>query len=382
MKESLKIKSKKGFTIMELMVSVTLIALMATVTLPVFVFALKANSQNKIRSTANSLATSIIETVNGTPYDDIGNINGSPEGIFDENTNVTIDGIQYNIETLITWEERGKNPEAFKNIQVTIKATDPLTGTEGIVEEMFTSVSEKSEQDILGTMKVIMNFASTDSLFYGNGYPISASGPLSSRPLKTYSSYSKKNGIYTTGALFENMPEGAYEVSPFIPSGYELSAQSKSPQYATVNSRNVETVNFYLDKPENFAKLRVRFVDAGTREDIEPYQGFMSLSWELDGAQMQIYESITFYQPRPDYFTVFDNYFSNLWPFGRYNIEIDVDGYKHFNMQDCTPEEAPYLDPYKHSDKSCSPWFGSFEEFDGIDREQGYIHIVIPLESE
>ena len=52
MKESLKIKSKKGFTIMELMVSVTLIALMATVTLPVFVFALKANSQNKIRSTA------------------------------------------------------------------------------------------------------------------------------------------------------------------------------------------------------------------------------------------------------------------------------------------------------------------------------------------
>lgn len=328
MKESLKIKSKKGFTIMELMVSVTLIALMATVTLPVFVFALKANSQNKIRSTANSLATSIIETVNGTPYDDIGNINGSPEGIFDENTNVTIDGIQYNIETLITWEERGKNPEAFKNIKVTVRAVGTFTGTEGIVAEMFTSVlgDAKNQVERLGSIKAMVKKANNDSNL-NSSIAIYAEGPL--EDMIEFSTYIR---YYDQEAIFEHLPIGTYNVYATIPSGYctplgetnESDSSVTIKKQVSVDSGSVQDVYFYIDIPDNLVKNTFVLVNpygghgSGYYPEIE--SGSLTMYWDINGNKKKIISDIEITSFREYLDSPF--IISNLWPLGTYQMEI------------------------------------------------------------
>ena len=381
-------QSKKGFTMVELMVSVVLIALIATVTYPAFVFSLRANNQNKIRLTANSIATDIIERIKGTPYEKIGNVGGSPEGIFPRNTTQTIDGIEYNIETRITWENRN-NPEAYKNIMVTVRAQDAFSETQRIFCEMSTSVSGDIKPPKLCSIRVITKYATPDS--YAGDY-VYAKGPLGKNQ-KIYNGLVSRKDAYTTEAIFEDLPEGDYYVSVSLPGGYTspefnpLWYMSEYTKEVKLHNGNQETVYFYMDSQDVLEKLRVTFVDAETGATLEPSYGWMDLYWDIDGEYKHICDYVRFYQPHPYYYTVFDDYFSALWPSGRYNIVLYVDSldqYKIFELDKCTEENAPYVDPGQHDEVTGTErrWFGSFEELSDIERKYGYVYIVIPLERE
>lgn len=391
-------ESEKGFTMAELLISVVLIALIATVTFPVFVFSLKANNQNRIRSNANSLATDTIERIKGTPFEQIGNIGGFPEGIFPESTTQKIDGIEYNIKTKITWEEReldgDNNPEAFKNIKVTITAQDAFSESERIFCEMFTSISRDKalKKPKLCAIQAITKFANPDSL---TGSYVYAEGPLE-KTSKRHTSLAVTKDNYTTEAIFDDLLEGTYKVYTMLPGGYitpEIEQQWNLPQltkYVSVRNGNQETVNFYMDTAENHITLRIRFVDAATGDPVEPTFGMIYLSWELNGVQTIIHDYTMFkvhpsaYNNYYEYYEVFQQYFKDLWPSGHYNIGIWIDGgeYRLFELNNCTLENAPYVDPVQHDEVTGSEkrWLGDFDDLRDINKVGGYIYIVIPLE--
>lgn len=318
-------KSQKGFTIMELMVSITLITLIATVTLPVFVFAMKVNNQNRIRSNANTLATGIIEKVYGTPYEDIGNKGGSPGGIFDKNTSVKIDNIDYNIETLITWEERATDTEAFKNIKVTVKAHDVFTGTEVTYAKIFTSVSERTIKQVQPeTGSILVTVKKASNKFTLPSFSVNVEGPLEDEDRKSI--YTIHISQYTPSIDINKLPVGTYNVSFTMPKGYCIPPGETNVSYSygivkkevAVVSDSRSDVDFYIDKLENKSLSFHFYLQYGKHAEVD--SAFLTLYRVDENKEIISNINITEFQEHTDNFT---NYtINNLDPSGTYDMYI------------------------------------------------------------
>lgn len=136
----------KGFTLIEVMFSITLLAVIALFILPMSIYGVQFAKWNNIKLTAMNLAYSQVEWLRAEAakdYDKLGlDLPGySPKGIIKEDlymneklTNPkTIGGIEYRLLTNIYWENAGSTTGDFvanatKKVDVIVKAKDPITG--------------------------------------------------------------------------------------------------------------------------------------------------------------------------------------------------------------------------------------------------------------
>ena len=304
----------------ELLVSLGLITLIASISMPALVFAMKVNNQNRIKSTANTLAKDVIEKVNGTPYDKIGNINGSPEGIFERNTNKTIDGIDYNIDTLITWEKRGSDSKALKNIKVTVKAPDAFTKAEKVVCEMCTSVSSgkrRDENERVGNLILMVKNVNDDNSYINNGtIEVFVEGPQEVEESERTLMRAYINQ-YNSETSYKEITSGTYKITVQIPPGYGSPLAQSNPNVITktitVASGSDEKVCFYIDKSDNLIKFNFNFYLPNS----EPYYfngGALTINWEFDGIQEILLSNIEIYG--------YEYVVNNLWPLGKYKVKL------------------------------------------------------------
>lgn len=161
----MKKQHNKGFTLIEVVVSITLLAIIALFMLPMSVQSLRFSKWNNIKLAAMNLAYSQIEYLKAEAakdYDKLGiDLQGySPKGIIKEDlymnelgTNpITIEGIQYKLLTSIYWESaRASNGEfvanAMKKADVTVKAKDIFTGIEKTYSVLGTLIAREGERD-------------------------------------------------------------------------------------------------------------------------------------------------------------------------------------------------------------------------------------------
>lgn len=154
----------KGFTLIEVMLSITLLAMIALFMLPISVQSLRFSKWNNIKLTAMNLAYSQVEYLKAEAakdYDKLGidSLGYSPKGIIKEDlymnelgTNpITIEGIQYKFLTSIYWESaRASNGEfvanAMKKADVIVKAKDPFSGIEKEYSVIGTLISDEGER--------------------------------------------------------------------------------------------------------------------------------------------------------------------------------------------------------------------------------------------
>lgn len=363
-------KRNKGFSLVELLVAVTLLVIAATAFLPAFTFAIRSNNHNKIRSTANSIATSIFEEISSMKYEDIGTAGGSPSGTVPKEREITVDNVKYKVETQITWGstlDLNDNPDAppktnylaYKNVRVVVKAEDPFTTSEDIIDKMYSIVAKEGEQslpDDKGNMRVLIKDANNkphETLSLN----ISATGPRS---------YSM---ITDTGeVVFGEIDKGQYSVTVPVPAGYavpqnEIIESGSVKRFPVlIDNWNVKEVVFCMDKSDKFANLAIRLVDEDGEVIDSP--GTITLSWEFDDVKKDVFTDKAFSEGDIPASTI-----GRLWPLGKYNIVITFPysaGYINYNMS--TAVNKPIIE-------------GTGEEWDGTFSSPGEsLNIIVPVE--
>lgn len=331
MEKKITAKTNKGYSLIELLITITIIVIAASAVIPVLTFVTQANSNNKIRSTANSIATSIFEEINSMKYEDIGVPSGSPAGTVITPREVPVDGVTYKVDIQISWgsatnlgEGKKVNPVAFKNIRVIVKAMGAFTGTEDTIDKMYSIVAKEGHQSILNKGNILVqikdsNNASLSSLSLN----IKAEGP------KTYN-------ILTEGGqvIFGEIDLGTYSVSVPVPDVYAV-PQSETVESGSairkniiIDSWNVKNIYFYMDKLEKYSNLNIKIVDE--EGNPLPQSGKIEMKWILDDTENTVFSDRSFTNG-----TITSDTIGKLWPLGKYNIIITyppADGIPQYNM--------------------------------------------------
>jgi len=154
--------NQKGFTLIEVIFSITLLGIIALFILPMAMYGMKFAKWNNIRLTALNLGYSQVEWLKTLDYDDLGLdiTNYSPKGIVKENlymneensSPLEIEGIEYTLKTSIVWEEATSStnepvPTATKKINVTVEAKDPFSGMKKEYSVLGSLVARESERE-------------------------------------------------------------------------------------------------------------------------------------------------------------------------------------------------------------------------------------------
>lgn len=284
------VKTKNGFTLVELLVSLSILIIASTAFLPVFIYVAKTNEHNKIESTSNTIATSIMEQIRGMKYENIGTVSGNPSGVIPQTQTITRNNIKYYVETLISWSSVTKkikennnetNSTAFKNIRIIVSAKGVFTEKNYNSEKVFSISSKDGESEVstLGNLRVGMK-KSDGSAVSDVSVPVCIKSDTLSQNMIT---------DFNGQAFFANMPLGIYSVMVDIPEGYD------APQGETYHSdrklirTNISSVEymitdvyFYMDRMEDFNFVTLKFIDQETNQVIKPTCN-ITLDWNIDG---------------------------------------------------------------------------------------------------
>ncbi|MCK5416060.1 prepilin-type N-terminal cleavage/methylation domain-containing protein [Candidatus Parcubacteria bacterium] len=93
--------NKKGFTLIEVMVSLMLISMITVIMYNIIILSLKVTADNAGYVEAMSLANQKMEQIRNMPYFDVGTASGSPNGLIPDNLTVN----QYNVHTIVIYHD-------------------------------------------------------------------------------------------------------------------------------------------------------------------------------------------------------------------------------------------------------------------------------------
>ncbi len=128
--------NKKGFSLVETLVGVALIAIVFVSIYGGFQGAMKIITRSKIRITATALANQKIEIARNLPYNKIGTQGGVPSGDILETENITRNGVEYTVKTTIGYIDdpfdglapTDSLPNDYKRVKVKVSWTGALSG--------------------------------------------------------------------------------------------------------------------------------------------------------------------------------------------------------------------------------------------------------------
>jgi prepilin-type N-terminal cleavage/methylation domain-containing protein len=125
------LKKQHGFTMVELVIALTLLLLVALSFVPMFVYISEGSQNNRARLIALKLASSKIEEIRALPYDKIGTVGGDPAGVIPQEETKTIDNINFTIKTNIWWVDDPSDNDAsghdplpydYKRVKVAVES--------------------------------------------------------------------------------------------------------------------------------------------------------------------------------------------------------------------------------------------------------------------
>ncbi|HIE12579.1 MAG TPA: type II secretion system protein [Desulfotomaculum sp.] len=150
------LRGNRGFTVAEMLVSLTVLAIALLAFVPLLVHISEGTQANRARLVATNLAGSILEQIRGLPYNKIGLVGGNPDGVIEPSATVTVDGLPYNVETRIWWVEDTSDDDAagndpipydYKRVQVTVSAPGLFTGRVTMTADIHTLSSMEGEEE-------------------------------------------------------------------------------------------------------------------------------------------------------------------------------------------------------------------------------------------
>lgn len=344
MKHDTMLKTKNGgFSLVELLVALAILVIAVTAFVPSLSFVAKASQRNNIKMTAGNIAASVVEEIRALPYDEIGTAGGNPSGVIPQASTITVGGIDYQVETRISWGSAkssvtGKtNIIALKTIRVAVKAPGAFSGAVEKIEEINSIASRESEESFIknGHLRVSVRNAG-DMPYIDDSITVRLVNEAPT-PAADYTMATDMNGQ----VLFGILNAGTYKVNIKLPVGtYAAPWMSVTDGWIVlgnveVNDYQTTEVRAYLDKADKYCKLSVKLVSADA-PDGDPIvdAGTLSLNWQNDSYNFNLIENKSF-----DAYDFVDDMISQdfigpLWRSGTYTLSIrNVTGYNDFDME-------------------------------------------------
>jgi len=114
-------QKKAGFTLIEALTVILLLALLSLGVYQLITFSLKIASHNKAQIVATELANQEMEKIRNLPYDDVGTLHGIVHGTIPDNQTVTLNNQTFNINTLVQYQD-----DPYDSVSVAAGGTDTI----------------------------------------------------------------------------------------------------------------------------------------------------------------------------------------------------------------------------------------------------------------
>jgi len=263
---------KKGFTLVELLVTIAIVSIVFIGLMTTMHFTLKVISETKVKASATALANERMEYIRSLPYDSVGTIAGIPNGFIPQRSTTTLNGFIFHERVLIQYvdaPEDGLGALDINGILADYKQVKVeyswwgSSGTSTIF--LLTNIVPPGIETTTGGGTLTVNVFDA------------AVTPVSGAEVRLYNNtgtstidtirYTNINGV----AMFAGTPAGAnYELTVTKP-GYSTdqtySATSSNPNpitsHVAVLESAVSTMNFQIDRLSN---VLVRTVGPATTD--------------------------------------------------------------------------------------------------------------------
>ena len=366
-------KNDKGFTLVEILVSLVILLILVIAFVPLFTFVSQAIASNKARDVAVEIATQKMEEMRTLPYivmtdslaidvskPQLGLISGDPPGSVNPTETVKVNNITYTVKTDIAWGDDGKS---FKIVTVSVEAPGIFNKEVKISNQFDTMAAQEGVSIKRGSILV--------EIYDSKGELLTDSIQVSVKTLDYQS-----DPEYTSGGqvLFTNLPNGIYEVYAQVPADmmchpdlipqFDESTRLLSENNVTITYNKEAKVSFTIDRP---AKISLEMYDRSTNSKISNaniIESRLIIDWNETNTTILERKEITFNKNDIDDGKLSSLKTGSLWPSGTYTFKLIVN--KNLTGTDLKPyaEYDMALDPVKPIIGNNTLWNGTLSAGD------------------
>ncbi|MGC7847697.1 type IV pilus modification PilV family protein [Desulforudis sp. 1088] len=341
-----KLADRRGFTLVEVLVALTLLTVVTVAFVPLFVYISEGSQANRARLVATKLAANIIEDIRALPYSQVGLAGGNPSGNIQPTTTVTVGGVNYTVQTRIWWvndpadDSSGTDPIPYdyKRVRVSVSAPSVFTGEVVQTTEIHTLVSLEGEEEAFPggniRVQVLRGWRTTP----GVDVPVeNIRAELSAGPDAPQTNWTDEVGQ----VLFAVLDEGSYTVQVDPSDQGMMVHPAQAQQTAEVTSGVTVERLFEIEFP---CHLEIELRDASTGNLINVPGTLVLETPETGTISKNFTAEMGGVLPK--------DFLGDLWPVGDgylgtpYNLTVTADGY------------IPYVLLPKHE----AVWDGTFDE--------------------
>ena len=364
-------KNEKGFTLVEILVSLVILLILVVAFVPLFTFVAQAVSNNSAKDTATALANQQIEYLRTLPFVvkkidgqietdpnvlQLGFIGGNPPGSIPAADAVkiqTVNGKQYTIKTDISWDESRKH----KKISVSVEYPSAFNSSTSLINKFYTLAAEEGEIDYpkAGNIRVQI-FDKAGSPFKSKDILVKVVDSDGFEQLNYTESGEKLFGILEAGyyTVYAQISDDiSYRPNQMSHDGWLVLSDIQVDDNVTKNAR------FYIDLP---GKLNLELTDSGASI---VGNGSLDLIWtdSLETEHFIMDFKANDFSNKVLTSSTLKNKIGNLWPGGSYMIKLD-------NVLDSTTLKAYYDYDMSKTDtpnpilNDGSSWNGTFDSAD------------------
>lgn len=337
--------SEGGFTLVEILVALTLLLIASVAFVPLFVYVAEASDANQAQLVATNLANSVVEQIRALPYEDVGTVGGNPAGVIPHERTETVGGRTYTIRTDIWWvndpsDDAGGNdpiPYDYKRVRVTVTAPGLFAGSVTTSLDIRTLVSLEGEEEVFPGGNILAQAFRGWRTTPGEEIPVEGvridllTGPSTAQTLLPQTLWTDERGQ----ALFAILPEGDYAVAADASAQGMMVRPLQEEQTVSVSDAMTTQATFEVELPCHLA-LQLRNEDTGA---LISSGGQVILVSPFVGEIRRTFTNGV----------IPDSLLGHIWPVGagypgRYDLKVLADGYLPYHLQ---------ADPDR-------PWDGTF----------------------
>lgn len=209
-------KDDRGFTLVEILISLVLLLILVVAFVPMFTYVAQAMASNKARAAAVEIATMKMEELRALPYDakdenfkidptkpQLGLKNGDPLGLVEPTETITDEkGREFLVTTDISWGDESKS---FKIVSVIVESPGIFSEAVKIINKFDTMAAREGIDIHPGSIMV--------EVLNSKGEPLSNNLTIT---IKT-EDFTESKQLNNGEVLFQDIPNGSYEVAVDVP---------------------------------------------------------------------------------------------------------------------------------------------------------------------